>query len=145
MRKTEYIFLVLAILLLLYTGLDFLVLNPRQNNNLPMTWNVIGFMICFVLFFFFLLYNYFSNEKNKRRIKKNGVKASGILLSITETSFEINNQPEMLLTFKIESQNHGIWEAKMKEVISFSKLHTLIVGNRYVIYYDPNDKTKIAI
>jgi hypothetical protein len=105
----------------------------------------ISTVLWFAFFLFIGYYFFYAPYRFEKKLKENGIVATGILLKTEETGTSFNDKPEMDLFFEVTNAKGEKWKATATQVISFSDLYKLVPGNDFNIRYNPEDKTEIIV
>lgn len=93
----------------------------------------------------FGLFFTFWPEYQRSQLIKNGVAASGTILSIQPTGTTVNDQPQVSIHLNIEAADGEVFEADTTMIINPVYLTEFQPGKHVQVKYDPDDKTKVAI
>lgn len=82
-------------------------------------------------------------DKKRDRLRKEGVKASAEILNVEDLRETINDNPRVKMTLLVKPESKDAFEAEVKMVVS--RVNIPRRGDRVTVYYNPNDKTDIAV
>lgn len=108
---------------------------------------IMGFVIAGVMcFVFFIMYRAFIKPSmDYSRLQKNGIQATGTILSISETGTRINNQPLCKIELQVELPGKPAYITITKTVISYFQASQFQPGTKVPLFVDPVDNQKVAM
>lgn len=81
----------------------------------------------------------------RKQLIKTGIQAPAHITNIQPTGSTYNDQPQVVLTVNVQPMQGAAFTAKTKMVIHPINIPQFQPGARVTVYYDPSDKTKVAI
>ncbi len=81
----------------------------------------------------------------QKQLIKTGIQAPAQITSIEPTGSTYNDQPQVVLTVNVQPMQGAAFTAKTKMVIHPINIPQFQPGARVTVYYDPKDKTNVAI
>lgn len=88
---------------------------------------------------------FFYPEYQRDQLIKNGVAASGEIISIAPTGNIYNDQPQAEIVVRVTTENNETFEAKTRMIINPLYAPQFQPGKRVKVRYDANDRGKMAI
>lgn len=82
-------------------------------------------------------------DKARERLKKEGVKATARVLNVEDLRETINDNPRVKMTLEVMPEGKEKFEAEVKMVVS--RVNIPRRGDLVTVYYNPNDKTDLAV
>lgn len=105
--------------------------------------NILAFILLTCVFSSCFIFDEMKMDKDRERLKKEGVKANARILNVEDLRETINDNPRVKLTLEVMPSDGGKFEAEVKMVVSRVAIPRR--GDMVTVYYNPNDKTDIAV
>ncbi len=118
--------------------------TPRPTSSLGCVGTLILTLIPFVIVIVGLSQFWWPNYQRKQLIET-GIQAPAQIASIQLTGSTYNDQPQVILTVNVQPMQGAAFTSKAKMVIHPMNILHFQPGARVTVYYDPNDKTNVAI
>jgi hypothetical protein len=107
--------------------------------------------ICFALFSILIsfmlsscfIFDEMKMDKARERLKKEGTKADATVLSVEDLNETVNNNPRIKITLEEMPEGQPTFRAEVKMVVS--RVNIPRSGDLVTVYFNPNDKTDIAV
>jgi len=93
----------------------------------------------------FLIFNMFRNRARTQNLLQTGTPASAVIVSIEDTGWRINDQPQAKVTLQVTPPDRPPFQAVIKQVFDVFDLGSLQPGAPAQVRFDPNDTSKIVI
>ena len=109
----------------------------------------IGFTLCISVVVIgvvgFVFYRIYQGRAQANALLQNGVPAPATIISIQDTGWRINDQPQALVTLQVTPADRPPFQAQVKDTFSPFDLGSLAPGAPAQVRFNPNDTTKVAI
>jgi|GEM_PF-609910 len=109
----------------------------------------IGFTLCISVVVIgvvgFVFYRIYQGRAQANALLQNGVPAPATIVSIQDTGWRINNQPQALVTLQVTPADRPPFQAQVKDTFSPFDLGSLTPGAPAQVRFDPNNPSKVAI
>lgn len=102
-----------------------------------------AFLLLTCVFSSCFIFDEMKMDKARERLKTEGVKANGKILDVEDLRETINDNPRVKLTIEVMPKDGENFEAEVKMVVSRVAIPRR--GDMVTVYYNPNDKTDIAV
>ena len=76
------------------------------------------------------------------RLMNEGVQGVGTVLAIDDTGITINHNPRVKITMRIEPNDGVTAPFEATKTTTVSRVHLPRIGDRYTVWFDPNDRTE---
>ncbi len=93
----------------------------------------------------FFIYRMIKGNSQTRNLLQTGVAAPAVILSIEDTGWRINDQPQAKVTLQVNPTDRPPFQAVLKQVFSPFDLGSLTPGAPAQVRFDPSDPSKITI
>ena len=93
----------------------------------------------------FFIYRMFKGRAQTNALLQNGIPASATILSIQDTGWRINDQPQALVTLQVTPTDRPPFQAQVKDTFSPFDLGSLTPGAPAQVRFNPNDTSKVVI
>jgi len=93
----------------------------------------------------FLIFNMFRNRARTQNLLQTGTPAPAVIVSIEDTGWRINDQPQAKVTLQVTPPDRPPFQAVIKQVFNVFDLGSLAPGAPAQVRFDPNDTSKIVI
>lgn len=80
-----------------------------------------------------------------RRLRRHGGTAKATVVSVQQTSTQINDQPVCDIVLRIEPEGEEPFEATSRQVVALTTLVELTRGAVVTVRYDPRDRRKVVL
>lgn len=118
--------------------------TPRSTSSLGCVGTLILTLLPFVIVIIGLSQFWWPSYQRKQLIKT-GIQAPAQIANIQPTGSTYNDQPQVILTVNVQPMQGAAFTAKAKMVIHPINIPHFQPGARVTVYYNPNDKTNVAI
>jgi len=109
----------------------------------------IGFTVCISVIVIGVVggvfYMFYRNSQQTKGLLTNGIPAPATILSIQDTGWRINDQPQALVTLQVTPTDRPAFQAQVKDVFSPFDLGSLTPGAPAQVRFDANNPSKVAI
>ena len=109
----------------------------------------IGFTLCISVVVIgivgFVFYRIYQGRAQANALLQNGVPAPATIVSIQDTGWRINDQPQALVTLQVTPADRPPFQAVVKDTFDPFELGSLVPGAPTQVRFNPNDTTKVAI
>ena len=109
----------------------------------------IGFTLCISVVVIgvvgFVFYRVYAGRAQANALLQNGVPAPATIVSIQDTGWRINDQPQALVTLQVTPADRPPFQAQVKDTFSPFDLGSLTPGAPAQVRFDPNNPSKVAI
>ena len=109
----------------------------------------IGFTLCISVVVIgvvgFVFYRIYQGRAQANALLQNGIPAPATIVSIQDTGWRINDQPQALVTLQVTPADRPPFQAQVKDTFSPFDLGSLTPGAPAQVRFDPNNPTKVAI
>jgi hypothetical protein len=109
----------------------------------------IGFTLCISVVVIgvvgFVFYRVYQGRAQANALLQNGVPALATIVSIQDTGWRINDQPQALVTLQVTPADRPPFQAVVKDTFDPFELGSLVPGAPAQVRFNPNDTTKVAI
>ena len=92
-----------------------------------------------------VIFNMFRNRAKTQNLLQNGTPASAVIVSIEDTGWRINDQPQAKVTLQVTPSDRPPFQAVIKQVFDVFDLGSLQPGAPAQVRFDPNNPSKIVI
>ena len=93
----------------------------------------------------FFIYRMFKGRAQTNALLQNGVPAPATIVSIQDTGWRINDQPQALVTLQVTPADRPPFQAQVKDTFSPFDLGSLTPGAPAQVRFDPNNPSKVVI
>jgi hypothetical protein len=93
----------------------------------------------------FLVFNLFRNRAQTQNLLQTGTPAPAVIISIEDTGWKINDQPQAKVTLQVTPSDRPPFQAVIKQVFDVFDLGSLAPGAQAQVRFDPNDTRKLVI
>lgn len=93
----------------------------------------------------FLIFRMVKGNAQTRNLLKTGIPAPAVILSIEDTGWRVNDQPQAKVTLQVTPSDRPPFQAVIKQVFSPFDLGSLVPGGAAQVRFDPTDPTKVTI
>ncbi len=93
----------------------------------------------------FFIFRMMRGNAQARNLLQTGVPASAMIVSIEDTGWRVNDQPQAKVTLQVTPTDRPPFQAVIKQVFSPFDLGSLVPGGSAQVRFDPNDTTKLVI
>jgi hypothetical protein len=76
------------------------------------------------------------------QLMQHGARGIGVVLAMNDTGVTINNNPRIRMRFRIEPEDGVTPPFEAEKTATVSRVNLPRVGDRYPVWYDPNDRDK---
>jgi hypothetical protein len=84
-----------------------------------------------------------SKRKKAKELLETGAKGAGTVISVQDTGTTVNDNPRVKMTFRVEPLDGGdAFDVEKKTTVS--RVAIPRQGDRYPVWYDPQDSSKWA-
>jgi len=90
-------------------------------------------------------YGSLQNSRLKRRLRREGIKATARLLRAGPTGSSSGNDPRMRLTLAVTGEEGAAWEAVVEQIVPQYQLYRMAPGTPFSVLYDPLDRSKVIL
>ena len=120
--------------------------NPPTRLLRPKSrWRFFWMFLPVVLVIYFIGYQVFWPEYQRKQIIKNGLRAEGVILDADPTGSTYNSQPEVRLQLRVIPQNGEAYAAETVMVVNPIYAPEFQPGKRVKVRYDREDRSKVAV
>jgi hypothetical protein len=93
----------------------------------------------------FMMYRMFKGRAQNNALLQNGIAAPAVIVSIEDTGWRINDQPQAKVTLQVTPTDRPPFQAVIKQVFDVFDVGSLTPGAQAQVRFDPNDPSKITI
>ena len=93
----------------------------------------------------FFIYRMIKGQAETRNLLQTGVSAPATIVSIQDTGWRINDQPQALVTLQVAPADRPPFQAQVKDTFSPFDLGSLTPGAPAQVRFDPNNPSKVVI